>query len=291
MFTALVFGTSCDKAASVAPDTTSTAEGSPVFKDWTPTEPESVEAFFEAKPNYDKNADGKVENAEVLSFFPNEAVQVSVRDRTVSGEVTAPVVGVSAKGHSYTVVVDYVKYQTERANCEQVKPGHDCDRLLRTGVGIRLNADVTTLEADINLSSLFGIAAAAALNQVRGTLRFETIGITGPGISPLVPLPSQISPDSVQGAMQAAAAIKAKLHDQDGSVQVSPQVFAQKLHYVPTGTATGAPPEDKGGFKPDDAADMKTAPSSEASPPAEADAPTPEAAATPPADETEAPQG
>ena len=47
--------------------------------------------------------------------------------------------------------------------------------------------------------------------------------MSGRDVSPLIPLPSQISVESIQAALQSAAAIKAKLYD-DG-VEIVPQVF------------------------------------------------------------------
>jgi hypothetical protein len=77
------------------------------------------------------------------------------------------------------------------------------------------------------VSSLFGIGLAAKSGKVSGTLRFETIGIGGKQISPLIPLPSEISVESIQAAMQAAAAIKSNLYDSE-NVSIQPQVFAYK---------------------------------------------------------------
>jgi hypothetical protein len=65
------------------------------------------------------------------------------------------------------------------------------------------------------------------MNQLSGTLRFETIGISGKMISSLIPLPSEISIQSISGAMQAAASIKTNMYD-DTQVQISPQIFAFK---------------------------------------------------------------
>jgi hypothetical protein len=90
------------------------------------------------------------------------------------------------------------------------------------GVGFRIQASVQVLKGNVQLS-LFGLGAAAGAGQVVGTMVIQTLGVFGAPISPLIPLPTDISQSSIQTAMQSLAAIKAKLYDPD--VNIRPQVI------------------------------------------------------------------
>jgi hypothetical protein len=83
------------------------------------------------------------------------------------------------------------------------------------GVGLRVTADITTVslsaDAKINLASLAGIGAAASNNQLVGTLTFQTLGVTGSDVMPLVPVPSKLDETTVSNALIAVGEIKALL--------------------------------------------------------------------------------
>lgn len=90
------------------------------------------------------------------------------------------------------------------------------------GAGLRIQANVHVNKGTVQLS-LFGIGSAAEAGNVSGTMVIQTLGIFGKSISPLIPLPSDVSQGSIQAALQALAAIKAKLYDDDG-VKVDLQI-------------------------------------------------------------------
>jgi hypothetical protein len=157
---------------------------------------------------------------EILGNFPNDATQVAIFQLDASGDIRAPFVTSSARGSSYRVIVDYVKFRSDTSD--------GC--LYRSGVGIRLKAELTTTSAKADISSPIGLGVSAQLGRVRGSLSFETIGISGKSITPLIPIPSQISAESIQKAIEAAASIKAILYTASaaGDVVIEPQVFALK---------------------------------------------------------------
>ncbi len=205
-------------ASQSPPDDLPLLEGAPsdVF---VPIEPYPYDEFWNEEMEYfDLDGDGNVNREEELFSFPNEAVQVRILKFDRSGSVSAPVVGLSAAGGSYEVIVDYAKYRTDRDSEGYV---------YQSGVGIRIRANIVTFDANIDVSSLFGIAAAAEANRLAGTLRFETIGISGRHTTALIPIPSEVSITSVQNALQAAVAIKAAMYDPN-EVQIYPQVFAYR---------------------------------------------------------------
>jgi hypothetical protein len=103
------------------------------------------------------------------------------------------------------------------------------------GVGLRIRATIQIIKGTVQLSNLFSLAAAANAGQVVGSLIIQTLGINGQHISALVPLPTDISQSSVQGAMQSLAAMKAKMYDSDSQVKL--QVLGLETPYAST-TAT-----------------------------------------------------
>ena len=91
------------------------------------------------------------------------------------------------------------------------------------GVGLRLTANVKTLEADVNLSGLSTIAAEAKAGRLEGSLTVQTLGITGKNIASSLPLPSEINETTIQNALVAIGSIKAQLYDNENTI-ISPRV-------------------------------------------------------------------
>jgi hypothetical protein len=88
---------------------------------------------------------------------------------------------------------------------------------------LRITANVTVKSGSISLGNLFGIGASAALNQTSGTLTVQTLGITGNGISSLIPIPSELNTTTIQNAILSLGAIKAKIYEP--STILSPRVI------------------------------------------------------------------
>lgn len=103
------------------------------------------------------------------------------------------------------------------------------------GVGIRITANVTVLEGSVNLSGLGPISAAAQANRVSGSLIIQTLGITGSKVTTALPLPSELTPNSIQVAIQSMATIKSALFSTDDSVVITPRVVG---FYDPLGIKT-----------------------------------------------------
>jgi hypothetical protein len=217
---AAVVSTAC-RAFEPLPD----LEGEPILLDdrtrpFLAMDPVAFEEFFaeDEVEFYALDDDDAVSREELLYVFPNEAVQVRVARVSAEGKLSLPMASLSAAGQHYEVVVDYAKYRTDRTMDGFV---------YQSGVGIRIRANVKSFEAGVDISNLFGLGAAAKAGRLSGSLRFETIGIGGKAISTLIPLPTEISVESIQLALQAAAAIKSNIYDEE-DVSVYPQVFAYK---------------------------------------------------------------
>lgn len=85
------------------------------------------------------------------------------------------------------------------------------------GIGMRVRADITLLEQGgsieiSQLGDLVGLGLAARNNQITGTLLVQTLGISGPDVSPYIPAPSEINATTISNAMQAIATIKSKMY-------------------------------------------------------------------------------
>ena len=134
------------------------------------------------------------------------------------------VVGASVKGESYVLTIDYIKYFTSnklvdiRYEIDRDDGGNATESFrgnvpMYAGIGVRIRAEFRALENGLNISGLPALAVAANTNGISGRLTVQTLGITGPEITGLMPIISDISVASIQSAVQAVAAIKAKLYE------------------------------------------------------------------------------
>ncbi|MFD3317929.1 hypothetical protein ACE414_09850 [Alteromonas macleodii] len=90
------------------------------------------------------------------------------------------------------------------------------------GIGVRMRANFTVLDADVDLGGLFSIAAAARNNKISGSLVLQTIGATGKDITATLPVPNEINESSLVNSLVTMGSVKAMLHEADS---VSPRVL------------------------------------------------------------------
>lgn len=168
-------------------------------------------------------------NEEILKILPNEEMNLIVGEVSDNGSIIYTPFSVTKKGHTYVVSMDYTKYTSVRMN-----EGHDVlsrellDYYLiiyKVGIGIRVSASFIAAEDSIRIGSLYGIALAVQQNKISGTLKVQTIGISGKDISSLIPMPSEINVTTIQDAIQAIGGIKAKIYDTT-NVTIQPQAFS-----------------------------------------------------------------
>ena len=93
----------------------------------------------------------------------------------------------------------------------------------RVGVGLRLTAKVTTNKANINLGSLLALGIAANLDQLKGTMTVDTIGIRISGSGGPILSNTTIDETSILKTLEALAVIQSKIADQ--STHLAPQVI------------------------------------------------------------------
>ena len=160
----------------------------------------------------------------LLRDLDTETIRISLAKIGGSASATIAVVGGSVKGESYILTLDYIKYFTHNKRVEtkyqMVKPDGKKETVpfvgnvpIYKGVGVRIRAEYTALETGLNISGLPALSIAANANKISGRLTVQTLGLTGPQITGLMPIISDISVASIQSAVQAIAAIKAKLYE------------------------------------------------------------------------------
>lgn len=213
---------------------TSTALEPAVFIEKTGMQPVNPIPYYQDLP-------ATTPNAEILNALPNETVRMAVSELEHKSGATWGPVGITAEGKSYSVALDYIKYKIVTApaiECpdHQSKaapegdgtsakpkepPKHTCtfhDNKLRVSgtvaIGLRIKADFTSLKAGLNLTNLYGLGLAAQTGGITGTLSVQSLGITGKSITPLIPMPSEISVSSIQNAIQSAATMKAMIYEE-----------------------------------------------------------------------------
>lgn len=149
----------------------------------------------------------------ILGELANHDVYVRAYSVEADGKLTYLTASIAAKGKKIVVQQDYLNYK----NVE--KDG----KTSKVGVVLRVQAELVTKSADVNLSGLFAIGLAVKAGSAAGQLKVQIHGMSGEPVSTLIPLPSEISESSLQTAMQAVASLKAKFYDD--KVIIVPQVI------------------------------------------------------------------
>jgi hypothetical protein len=91
------------------------------------------------------------------------------------------------------------------------------------GVGLRLTARITVESGEVNLSSLGALAASVKAGKSNGSMVLQTMGLTGPKVIPLLPIPSDLNETTVQNALVTMGSVKAVMGSKEG-VLVTPRV-------------------------------------------------------------------
>jgi hypothetical protein len=172
-------------------------------------------------------------NKALLRDLDTETVRISLNRMDWDVSLKSTVVGASQRGESYVLVVDYIKYITSKKEVEVKYDILDCDKEvftmffngtvpMYTGIGMRVRAEFKANKTGLDISGLPALAVAANTNGISGSLTVQTLGITGSEVTALMPIISDISVTSIQSAVQAVAAIKAKIYER--STNVSPKI-------------------------------------------------------------------
>lgn len=174
--------------------------------------------------------DLRIPKSKVLDALPDETIRIAVGTVSLDGAITFGPAKIGASGKNYVVILDYIKFGTDSfgvavsnnngVRTAKLLPESEASKAdvvvpVYIGVGLRLTANilVKNVSADLDLGSLFALGVAAKAGQVSGTLVIQTLGVSGPEISGLIPMPGEISESTIQNAILALASIKAKIYD------------------------------------------------------------------------------
>ncbi len=180
-------------------------------------------------------------NSTIANFFTDETMRLAIGSTNGLANISYGKSAIGIKGQGYIVVLDYIKYVTVPfpvyvwrdtselhvkflTTSDPWKNPNDnpTDTLVYyagqsivpvyVGVGLRITADVTVKSDTLNLD-LFGLGVAASSGKVSGTLVVQTLGVSGEGISALLPMPSELNQTTIQNSIVALGSIKSKMYD------------------------------------------------------------------------------
>jgi hypothetical protein len=180
----------------------------------------------------------KVSNKRIMANLPDETMRLAIGQIDGKGNISYSSAKIGYAGSSYSVILDYIKFDTKSLPVEiardslnriiDFRPSYDYTKRVEAiipvyvGVGLRFTASVTINEGNVDLGNLFAIGIAAEAKKVTGTLVIQTLGISGKDISTLIPMPSQINTTTIQNAIMSLASIKAKVYEDE--TELNPRV-------------------------------------------------------------------
>jgi hypothetical protein len=197
------------------------------FKDYIPISPlefeQNVIIYDTTLKTFDTLSIKKLatRKSEIIRFLPNETVYSTLEKRDGSLDLKFGPAALTGEAGAYTVTLDYAKFTTLKYNI-----GNNCAGFTKVGVGMRITAKITTYEAGIDVSSLFGLGVQAKAGKISGQLSIDIIGMESSQITDLITLPVDISESSIQTALQSLSAIKSKMYDVN--TNLFPQILAIK---------------------------------------------------------------
>jgi hypothetical protein len=183
----------------------------------------------------------------LVGLFSDETIRIATASVSVNGNITFLTSSLGIKDSTYLIILDYIKYATQPlvASVGKDAQGNNIVRNaflygtnsnffrdstitgkavipLYVGFGLRITATLKVVSGQVNLGNLFGVGVSGSAGQVTGTLVVQTLGITGPDISALIPMPSDLNSTTIQNAILSLGSIKAKFYEH--STILSPRV-------------------------------------------------------------------
>lgn len=177
------------------------------------------------------------ETTKPLDVLPDETIRLAVGTVSGDGGISFGPAKIGVEGKNYVVVLDYIKFGTDSLPVMLTARDANGNRTasiaatsseanaivpVYIGVGLRLTANIYINKGNVDLGSLFALGVAAKAEKVSGTLVIQTLGVSGPEISSLIPMPSEISESTIQNGILSLASIKAKMYDP--KTLISPRV-------------------------------------------------------------------
>lgn len=86
------------------------------------------------------------------------------------------------------------------------------------GIGLRITADLVTLDANAKVDGLGVIGAEAEASRIRGSMVIQTLGINGKSVAAALPIQSELNRTTIYSAASAIGAIKALIHEDETTI-------------------------------------------------------------------------
>jgi hypothetical protein len=86
------------------------------------------------------------------------------------------------------------------------------------GIGLRITADLVTLDSKAKVDGLGVIGAEAEASRVRGSMVIQTLGINGKSIAAALPIQNELNRTTIYNAASAIGAIKALIHENETTI-------------------------------------------------------------------------
>jgi len=165
-----------------------------------------------------------VTNENLMKVLPDETMRLAIGTVSGDGGISYGPAKIGIEGSSYVVILDYIKFGTESFGVDLTGTGDnrvatlvqtaDADSVVPVyiGVGLRMTASIHVKKGKVDLGNLFALGAAAKAERVSGSLVVQTLGISGPEVSSLIPMPAEINQSTIQNAILSLASIKAKMY-------------------------------------------------------------------------------
>lgn len=205
--------------------------------DFAPMEPEVSSAAVEVV------ADGVIVTTDIrllsredrLRFLSTTNSSTRMAKVDADGRVSYLTGNVTGERGKYFVLMDHASYFVEPVK----SPDGTVIGKYRTGIGLRLVANIETRKRNIDLGGLLNIGLAASKQDISGSLQVVAFGVSGPNIAPHLPgIMSKIDESSIQSALESMAAIKSKFWESE--TFISPSRFS--VRYFQPGQAEPVTP-------------------------------------------------
>lgn len=172
-------------------------------------------------------------NEQVINLLPNELLHKSVIKIDNKGTLSFSPIELSQKGFTYIVKTDYIKYATL-----PVRKDNNTGEIIgiaRVGVGLRIEATITTKKTDVNVADLYQLGLGASEDKLTGNLVLSVMGIESEEVTSAFPVNAEVSPTSVAAALQAQTIVKQAIYDKD--THLTPQILEIKYtqEYIDSG--------------------------------------------------------
>lgn len=194
------------------------------YNDFLPIGPAPIDFKIEDGRLFSELSRDEGNNPRVINLLPNELLAKSVITIDKDENISFSAIELSEKNTTYVIKTDHIKYATL-----PVKRQTDAGEIIgvaRIGVGCRITATIRTLKKDITVTDLYELGEQARAGNLSGNLMVTVMGIESEEVTSAFPVNAEVSPTSVQAALQAMTIVKQAIYDKD--THLTPQVLEIK---------------------------------------------------------------